>query len=412
MGASRTSSEFRRTTAPSDRAKPPRLAHGRRHDRLGRRSPHFTAPVCSPLLPNRFASHSGGTWPVFYLVHGGFGTFVDWTESSDIADLACKRDVLVVMPDGGSLGFYTDWWARGGNKPGWETFHLVELRADPGARAGAPATGAHRRSRWGASARCRTPARHPGFFRAAASFSVRSTLLHPTVAPLFPGLYATWLLQTSSRRRSGTTPSRSSATRRHSAMWAAHTRSIWWANLRGTKLFVSCGNGQVGPLDPPGTDPSGPSSSSRPSSRTRRSLRAPRVSDSTSPSTSTAPARTRGRTGRVSPERAFPLLMRSIGARCPNPDDGETTRRIPRSASPATSLSDATLLRPAPGRATKSRGATHEVGTPAVGAILAALLVAGNALAFRAARLMAIASDAAATASCSSRWRSPGASSR
>jgi S-formylglutathione hydrolase FrmB len=35
--------------------------------------------------------------------------------------------VLIVMPDGGKLGFYTDWWAHGGSKPGWETFHLVEL---------------------------------------------------------------------------------------------------------------------------------------------------------------------------------------------------------------------------------------------------------------------------------------------
>jgi hypothetical protein len=45
------------------------------------------------LLPNRFASHSSGAWPVLYLLHGGFGSYVDWTESSDIANLARKRDV-------------------------------------------------------------------------------------------------------------------------------------------------------------------------------------------------------------------------------------------------------------------------------------------------------------------------------
>src|SRR6266545_2614956 len=68
------------------------------------------------LLPNRFASHSDGAWPVLYLLHGGLGSYVDWTESSGIADLARERDVLVVMPDGGSLGFYTDWWDRGAGK--------------------------------------------------------------------------------------------------------------------------------------------------------------------------------------------------------------------------------------------------------------------------------------------------------
>src|SRR4029453_12637315 len=88
--------------------------------------------------PKAFFSQAGAAWPVLYLVHGGFGTYVDWTESSDVASLARRRDVLVVMPDGGSLGFYTDWWARGGSKPGWETFHLVELAQilERGLRAG------------------------------------------------------------------------------------------------------------------------------------------------------------------------------------------------------------------------------------------------------------------------------------
>jgi diacylglycerol O-acyltransferase / trehalose O-mycolyltransferase / mycolyltransferase Ag85 len=61
------------------------------------------------ILRNRLASHSGGMWPVLYLLHGGLGSYVDWRESGGIAELARKRDVLVVMPDGGSLGFYTDW---------------------------------------------------------------------------------------------------------------------------------------------------------------------------------------------------------------------------------------------------------------------------------------------------------------
>ena len=265
------------------------------------------------LLPNRFASHSGGAWPVFYLVHGGFGTFVDWTESSDIADLARKRDVLVVMPDGESLGFYTDWWARGGNKPGWETFHLVELVQILERGLGAGDRRAIAGLSMGGFGTMSYPARHPGFFRAAASFSGVLDTLHPTVAPLFPGLYATWLLQTF------VTPLGYDAL----ALFGDPTaqRDVGGAqpldlvaNLRGTKLFVSCGNGQVGPLDPPGTDPSGLLVQLEAALFLQnQAFVAPRVSDSTSPSTSTAPARTWPYWAREL-ERAFPLLMRSIGA--------------------------------------------------------------------------------------------------
>ena len=81
------------------------------------------------LLPRRFSSRSRDAWPVFYLLHGGLGSYVDWTELSDVERLTRSTDVLVVMPDAGRLGFYSDWWNHGaGNKPGWETFHLTELR--------------------------------------------------------------------------------------------------------------------------------------------------------------------------------------------------------------------------------------------------------------------------------------------
>ena len=81
------------------------------------------------LLPRGFSSRSRDAWPVLYLLHGGLGSYVDWTESSDVERLTRSTDVLVVMPDAGRLGFYADWWNHGaGNKPGWETFHLTELR--------------------------------------------------------------------------------------------------------------------------------------------------------------------------------------------------------------------------------------------------------------------------------------------
>jgi diacylglycerol O-acyltransferase / trehalose O-mycolyltransferase / mycolyltransferase Ag85 len=209
------------------------------------------------ILPNRFASHSSSTWPVLYLLHGGFGTSVDWTESSRIADLARERDVLVVMPDGGSLGFYTDWWDRGaGNKPGWETFHMVELAQILERGLGAGDRRAIAGLSMGGFGVMSYAGRHPGFFRGAASFSGVLDTLHPTVAPIFPGLYATWLLQTFVTPLGYDALALFGDPVAQRAVWAAHNPVDLVANLSGTTLFVSCGNGSLGSLDPPGTDPS------------------------------------------------------------------------------------------------------------------------------------------------------------
>jgi diacylglycerol O-acyltransferase/trehalose O-mycolyltransferase len=98
--------------------------------------------------------------------------------------------------------------------------------------------------------------RRRGFFRAAASFSGVLDTLHPTVAPIFPGLYATWLLQTFGTPLGYDALSLFGDPTAQRAVWEAHNPVDLVEGLRGTRLFVSCGNGQVGPLDPPGTDPS------------------------------------------------------------------------------------------------------------------------------------------------------------
>ena len=210
------------------------------------------------ILPKHFASQAGTAWPVLYLLHGGLGSYVDWTESSTISELARKRDVLVVMPDGGSLGFYTDWWARGaGSKPGWETFHLVELSQILERGLGAGDRRAVAGLSMGGFGVMSYAARRPGFFRAAAAFSGVLDTLHPTVAPLYPGLYATWLLQTFVTPLGYDALSLFGDPTAQRGVWSAHNPADLVANLRGTKLFVSCGDGHVGPLDPPGTDPAG-----------------------------------------------------------------------------------------------------------------------------------------------------------
>ena len=99
--------------------------------------------------------------------------------------------------------------------------------------------------------------RHRELFSAAAAFSGVLDTTHPTVAPIFPGPYPTWLMQTFLQPL-GYDPSALFGDPVEQAdIWASHNPADLVENLRGMALFVSCGNGNLGPLDPPGTDPAG-----------------------------------------------------------------------------------------------------------------------------------------------------------
>jgi S-formylglutathione hydrolase FrmB len=77
----------------------------------------------------------GQRWPVLYLLHGCCDTPDSWTRETDVEDLRQLRHVLVVTPEGGDVGWYSDWWNHGaGGPPAWETFHLREVR--PGRATG------------------------------------------------------------------------------------------------------------------------------------------------------------------------------------------------------------------------------------------------------------------------------------
>jgi S-formylglutathione hydrolase FrmB len=185
------------------------------------------------------------TWPVLYLLHGCCDTYESWTRSTDVEELDALRDVLVVMPEGGAVGWYSNWWNHGdGGPPAWETFHLQELRSllEHGFGAG------HRRAvaglSMGGAGALTYAARHPGMFQAAASYS---GVVHPLQEGWPQGFMG--LL-----RSFGEDPL---------ALWGdpVAQRKIWEAHdpyylaecLRHTPLFVSVGNGTAGPFDPPGT---------------------------------------------------------------------------------------------------------------------------------------------------------------
>jgi diacylglycerol O-acyltransferase/trehalose O-mycolyltransferase len=201
------------------------------------------------VLPARWSATSSRKWPVLYLLHGAGADYAAWSSVSDIASLTRDSDVLVVMPEGGRAGFYSDWWNFGlGGPPRWETFHLTELRQilERGYNAGNQRAIAG--FSMGGMGAMSYAARNPGMFAAAASYSgaVHTQSTAPVESTVLIAGIALW----------GNNPL---------ALWgdAVLQRDIWAAHnpydlaplLRGTKLYVSGGNGQPGPLDPPLTLP-------------------------------------------------------------------------------------------------------------------------------------------------------------
>src|SRR5829696_5881865 len=59
------------------------------------------------LTPVGWSASAPRRWPVLYLLHGCCDTYESWTRSTDVEDLRELRDVLVVMPEGGDVGFYS-----------------------------------------------------------------------------------------------------------------------------------------------------------------------------------------------------------------------------------------------------------------------------------------------------------------
>lgn len=132
------------------------------------------------LLPKNWARKR---WPTLYLLHGcctvGDGQ-VEWTTYSDVEAYTRDLDALVVMPEAGDVGFYSDWL----DGPAWETFHLTELRRLLERRYRAGDDRAIAGLSMGGFGTLSYAARHPGMFKArprTAGSSTRSRHAHMAV---------------------------------------------------------------------------------------------------------------------------------------------------------------------------------------------------------------------------------------
>jgi S-formylglutathione hydrolase FrmB len=91
------------------------------------------------LLPQGFSADE--QYPVLYLLHGAAGNHRDWQTIGAVQrvvdEAAAAHDLppfLVVMPDAGAFGFYSDWFGvdvdghhGSGPAPAWTTYHVREL---------------------------------------------------------------------------------------------------------------------------------------------------------------------------------------------------------------------------------------------------------------------------------------------
>ncbi|MBL7490260.1 hypothetical protein I6A60_36420 [Frankia sp. AgB1.9] len=130
------------------------------------------------LLPADYAT-SGKRYPVLYLMQPGLTDYSWWTNpaggGADAETATAGLPLIVVMPDDGDAGFYTDWFNQGKfGPPEWETYGIDQLLpwvdenyrtiADRSARATAGfSLGGHGAVSYAA--------RHPDLFGATASFS-------------------------------------------------------------------------------------------------------------------------------------------------------------------------------------------------------------------------------------------------
>jgi S-formylglutathione hydrolase FrmB len=146
------------------------------------------------LLPPSYAAQPTRRFPVLYLLHGGNGSYRDWTTDSpsqsdaeritappyslsqgDAERITAPYSLITVMPNGDAAGWYTDWYNNGARgNPRYESYILgqllpwvdVTLRTIPH-RSGRAVAGLS----MGGYGTVKFAARHPDLFVAAAAFS-------------------------------------------------------------------------------------------------------------------------------------------------------------------------------------------------------------------------------------------------
>ncbi|MFD8303016.1 alpha/beta hydrolase [Streptomyces sp. NPDC059690] len=189
------------------------------------------------ILPKDWAKYPKANFPVLYMLHGGDDDYTSWTRETDIEKLAQSSNVLVVMPDAGKAGYYSDWHA---GEPRWETFHTGELVRLVQRTYRASSSRAIIGLSMGGFGALNYAAHHQGMYRYAAAMSSYVDLNDPAVRiALALGSQRDGI----DLRRVWGDPVKDSN------VWQAHNPSAMPRAFRGTHVHLSSGDGVPGPLD-------------------------------------------------------------------------------------------------------------------------------------------------------------------
>ena len=213
------------------------------------RTPSIGAEVGVRVLLPAGYERSRSEFPVLYLLHPATGDRRFWTDTAGVAALAKNLDAIVVMPDGGARGFYSDWQENGDRpSPRWESFHVDELipwvdsefrtveSADGRAVAGAS---------MGGLGALMYAARHPDLFGVTASFSGPAELRPETMNPLLRSVRMSPALA----ERIWGDPETDLEN------WVRHDPVSLAGDLRGVEVILHVGNGRPIGYEGPLRDP-------------------------------------------------------------------------------------------------------------------------------------------------------------
>jgi len=204
------------------------------------------------LLPVGYDPNGPTRYPVLFLLHGAFGSYADWA-AHDVAGAVGDRPLIVVMPDDGHDGSYSDWYGKVvgtlGPAPAWETYHVDELVPFVDATFRTDGTRFIAGLSSGGGGAMKYAAAHPGVFAAAGGFSgaVDTDLAYPQYPTISEVLWGLTLIP-------GMDPPG------HCTWGDPYTNHVVWLdndptylaqNLRGTALWLASGDGDPGDLDGP-----------------------------------------------------------------------------------------------------------------------------------------------------------------
>jgi len=213
------------------------------------------------LLPTGYDASGQTRYPVLYLLHGALGSYVDWV-ANGVQDRTGDLQAIIVMPDDGVDGSYSDWYGlppqETGPVPAWETYHVDELVPFVDRTFPTIPDREHRfiagRSSGGGGA-TKYAAENPGLFGAVGSFSgaVDTDLDYPEYPAISEALWGVTDIPTEGP--DGHCTWGDPVTQR--VVWRDNTATPMAENLKGTPLFLASGTGDPGPYDAsaPYTDP-------------------------------------------------------------------------------------------------------------------------------------------------------------